>query len=396
MKKIENGVCAALGFKAGSIHCGIRKNQSKEDLALIVSDIPCSTAAVYTKNKVKAAPLRVTKEHLQNGQSQAIIINSGNANACNPKEMENARKEALCAAHYLHMDVEDVLVASTGVIGQILPIENIERSISSISLSTNNNFNVAKAIMTTDTKEKSVAVEFKMKDTICHIGGICKGSGMIHPNMGTMLAFITTDCKVEQSVLQECLLKNTKMTFNRISVDGDTSTNDMCIVMANGMAKNETFDLEVFDEALHYVMEELAKKIAADGEGAEKLMSVTVKNMDTQANAETLAMSVCSSSLVKAAMFGADANWGRVICALGYSGVDFDPSLVDICFQSKDTIYCCKDGKGLDFDEEKAKEILQQDSIEIICDMHAGSELCTCWGCDLTYDYVKINGDYRT
>lgn len=396
MKEIENGVCAALGFKAGSIHCGIRKNQTKEDLALIVSDVPCHTAAVYTKNKVKAAPLLITKEHLQNGLSQAIIVNSGNANACNPKEIENAKKEALCAAKYLHIDAEDVLVASTGVIGQVLPIENIEESVSSIVLSTNNNLNVAKAIMTTDTKEKSVAVEFKMKDTICHMGGICKGSGMIHPNMGTMLAFITTDCKVEQSILQDCLLKNTKTTFNRVSVDGDTSTNDMCIVMANGMAQNEEFDIEVFNEALHYIMEELAKKIAADGEGAGKLMSVTVQNMDTQENAETLAMSVCSSSLVKAAMFGADANWGRVICALGYSGVDFDPSLVDISFQSNDTIYCCKEGKGLDFDEEKAKEILQQDSIEIVCDMHAGNELCTCWGCDLTYDYVKINGDYRT
>lgn len=396
MKVIENGVCAAIGFQAGSIHCGIRKNQTKDDLALIVSDTLCQTAAVYTKNKVKAAPLLVTKEHLKNGVSQAIIVNSGNANACNSKEIENAQLEAQCAADYLDMDVKNVLVASTGVIGQVLPIEKIQEKVKEIDLSLKNNQSTAKAIMTTDTKEKSVAVEFKMGNIICHMGGICKGSGMIHPNMGTMLAFITTDCKVEQKVLQACLLDNTNKTFNHISVDGDTSTNDMCIVMANGMAQNEVFEKEKFDQALHFVMEELAKKIAGDGEGAGKLMTVTVKNVDTQENAETLAMSVCSSSLVKAAMFGADANWGRVICALGYSGVEFDPKLVDISFKSNDEICCCKEGKGLDFDEEKAKEILLQEEIEIVCDMHNGSESCTCWGCDLTYDYVKINGDYRT
>ena len=396
MKVIENGVCAAIGFQAGSIHCGIRKNQTKDDLALIVSDTLCQTAAVYTKNKVNAAPLLVTKEHLKNGVSQAIIVNSGNANACNSKEIENAQLEAQCAADYLDMDVKNVLVASTGVIGQVLPIEKIQEKVKEIDLSLKNNQSTAKAIMTTDTKEKSVAVEFKMGKTICHMGGICKGSGMIHPNMGTMLAFITTDCKVEQKVLQACLLDNTNKTFNHVSVDGDTSTNDMCIVMANGMAQNEVFEKEKFDQALHFVMEELAKKIAGDGEGAGKLMTVTVKNVDTQENAETLAMSVCSSSLVKAAMFGADANWGRVICALGYSGVEFDPKLVDISFKSNDEICCCKEGKGLDFDEEKAKEILLQEEIEIVCDMHNGSESCTCWGCDLTYDYVKINGDYRT
>ena len=280
MKVIENGVCAATGFKAGSIHCGIRKNQTKDDLALIVSDVICQTAAVYTKNKVKAAPILVTKEHLSNGLSQAVIVNSGNANACNPKEIENAKLEAQCAADTLNMDVENVLVASTGVIGQVLPIEKIQEKVSDIDLSVLNNLSVAKAIMTTDTKEKSLAVEFKMGNTICHMGGICKGSGMIHPNMGTMLAFITTDCKVDQKVLQACLLDNTNKTFNRVSVDGDTSTNDMCIVMANGMAQNDVFEKEVFDEALHFVMEELAKKIAADGEGAGKLMTVTVNGVD--------------------------------------------------------------------------------------------------------------------
>ena len=396
MKVIENGICAAIGFKAGSVHCGIRKNQTKDDLALIVSDTICQTAAVYTKNKVKAAPILVTKEHLKNGMSQAVIVNSENANACNPKEIENAKLEAQCAADYLNMDVENVLVASTGVIGQVLPIEKIQKKVKDISLSSYHNLNVAKAIMTTDTKEKSVAVEFKMGNTLCHMGGICKGSGMIHPNMGTMLAFITTDCKVEQTFLQSSLLNNTNKTFNRVSVDGDTSTNDMCIVMANGMAQNEVFDQDIFDEALHFVMEQLAKKIAADGEGAGKLMTVTVHGADTLENAETLAMSVCSSSLVKAAMFGADANWGRVICALGYSGVDFDPELVDISFKSNEEIFCCQGGKGLDFDEEKAKSILLQEEIEIICDMHSGNESCACWGCDLTYDYVKINGDYRT
>ena len=397
MKVIDGGVCAAKGFKAGAIHCGIRKNQSKDDLALIVSDTICTAAAVYTKNLVKAAPLQVTKEHLSDGLAQAVIVNSGNANACNAKEIENAKKEAGCAAHFLGISTQNVIVASTGVIGQELPIQCIENHVASITLSKDNNMAAAKAIMTTDTIEKSVAVEFEINGSTCHLGGICKGSGMIHPNMGTMLAFISTDCKIDQALLQKALNTNVKKTFNRVSVDGDTSTNDMCVVLANGhTGEIDESNYTIFEEALKYVMEQLAIKIATDGEGAGKLLSVTVKNMDTEANAETLAKSVVCSSLVKAAMFGCDANWGRVICALGYSGVAFDPNLVDIYFVSNDEIMCCKDGKGLDFDEDKAKKILEEDQIQIVCDMHAGQEACTCWGCDLTYDYVKINGDYRT
>ncbi len=398
MKVIDGGVCAAKGFKAGACHCGIRKNQSKDDLALIVSDVVCTTAAVYTKNLVKAAPLQVTKEHLKDGKAQAVIVNSGNANACNAKEIINAKKEAGCAAHLLGIPTENVVVASTGVIGQELPIQCIEDHVGEIVLSKENNMAAAKAIMTTDTIEKSVAVEFEIDGKTCHLGGICKGSGMIHPNMGTMLSFITTDCEIEKDLLQKALDSNVTKTFNRVSVDGDTSTNDMCVVMASGMAnaKIDESNYSVFLEALKYVMEQLAIKIASDGEGAGKLLSVSVKNMDTEENAEILSKSVCCSSLVKAAMFGCDANWGRVICALGYSGVDFDPNLVDISFVSNNEIVCCKDGKGLDFDEDLAKKILEQDHIQIVCDMHAGNENCTCWGCDLTYDYVKINGDYRT
>lgn len=402
MKVIEHGVCASLGFKTGACHCGIRKNQSKDDLALIVSDVPCQVGAVYTKNLVKAAPLKVTKEHLSDGIAQAIIVNSGNANACNPTEMETAQREALCAAKYLGLDVQDVIVASTGVIGQDLPVACIENAVDSIELSDANNMKAAKAIMTTDTIEKSVAVAFEVNGKTVHMGGICKGSGMIHPNMGTMLAFITTDCKIGHELIQKALLENVDKTFNRVSVDGDTSTNDMCIVMANGLACNEEVmedspGYDAFTSALHFVMETLAKKIASDGEGAGKLMSVTVQNMDCEEHAEALSMSVCSSSLVKAAMFGADANWGRVICALGYSGIEFDTNLVDISFVSNDmSILCCKDGKGLAFDEDLAKTILSGDEVEIICDMKMGNADCTCWGCDLTYDYVKINGDYRT
>ncbi|MDD7280677.1 bifunctional glutamate N-acetyltransferase/amino-acid acetyltransferase ArgJ [Floccifex sp.] len=402
MKIINGGVCAATGFMAGACHCGIRKNQAKDDLAIIYSQSLCQCAAVYTTNKVKAAPLKVTKEHLKNGMAQAIIVNSGNANACNESEMENANKEALCASKFLDCDVEDVVVASTGVIGQPLPIECIEQNIGNIELSNDNSLKAAHAILTTDTVEKTIAIEFEVNGTICHMGGICKGSGMIHPNMGTMLSFITTDCNIQASLLDEILHENVKKTFNRVSVDGDTSTNDMCVVMANGMAQNapvtkHTDSYPIFKEALRFVMEELAKKIAADGEGAGKFLTCTVKGAKTEEDAEKLAMSVCSSSLLKAAMFGADANWGRVMCALGYAGVDFDPESVDIYFKSNDEIIqCSKDGMALNFDEQKAKEILSNKEIEIISDLKQGNEQVSCWGCDLTYDYVKINGDYRT
>ncbi|MCF0106960.1 MAG: bifunctional glutamate N-acetyltransferase/amino-acid acetyltransferase ArgJ [Holdemanella sp.] len=402
MKVIQNGICAAKGFKAGACHCGIRKNQSKDDLAMIYSIQPCNCAATYTTNKVKAAPLKVTKNHLQNGIAQAVIVNSGNANACNPVEMENAELEAKVAADLLGIDTNDVIVASTGVIGQPLPIACIQENAHCIELSEAGNDKAAKAILTTDTVEKVIAVEFDIHGTTVKMGGICKGSGMIHPNMGTMLAFITTDCNISSDLLDEMIHDNVKKTFNRVSVDGDTSTNDMCVIMANGLAGNEEVSKEddsyaTFKEAFLFVMETLAKKIAADGEGAGKLMTSTVIHAANEAKAEVLSMSVCSSSLVKAAMFGADANWGRVICALGYSGEDFDPETVDIYFKSKKGIVqCCKDGKGLPFDEELAKEILLDDEVEIISDMKEGDAFVSCWGCDLTYDYVKINGDYRT
>lgn len=402
MKIIEGGVCASKGFKAGACHCGIRKNHQKDDLALIVSDTLCQCASVYTKNKVKAAPLKVTKQHLENGVAQAVIVNSGNANACNQLEMENAHREAKCAADFLKIKEEDVIVASTGVIGQVLPVSCIEENIGKIELSGDYNLKAANAILTTDTVEKTIAIEFEINGKICHMGGICKGSGMIHPNMGTMLAFITTDCLINSSLLKEMLLENVNKTFNRVSVDGDTSTNDMCVVMANGMAQNapvtkQTDSYNVFKEALRFVMEELAKKIASDGEGAGKFLTCTVKGAKSEQEAEKLAMSVCSSSLLKAAMFGADANWGRVMCALGYAGVEFDPYLVDVYFKSKDEmIQCSQNGMALDFDEDKAKEILSNSEIEIISDLKQGKFEVSCWGCDLTYDYVKINGDYRT
>ena len=402
MKEIQGGICAANGFSAGVVHSGIRKSRTKEDLALIVSSSPCDCAAVYTRNQVKADPLLVTKQHLADHRAQAIIVNSGNANACARNGHAHAVRACQGAAAHLGLDPQDVLVASTGVIGVELPIDRIEAAIPSIQLSKENNDLCARAILTTDTKEKVVAVTFTIDKTTCTLGGIAKGSGMIHPNMGTMLAFLTTDCAIDAQLLQTLLVRQTQVTFNRVSVDGDTSTNDMCIVMANGEAHNPKIVTEgeqsaVFEEALHYVMEALAKMIAADGEGAGRLMTCTVTNAADEHTAETLAMSICSSSLVKAAMFGADANWGRVLCAMGYSGAAFDPSTVSVRFASQvGVITVCEQGKGLVFDETLAKEILSQDAVEIIADLHQGTAQASCWGCDLTYDYVKINGDYRT
>ena len=402
LKVIEGGVCAAYGFQAGSCLCGIKQNATKDDVAMIFSKTICQVAATYTKNLVKAAPLKVTKKHLENGKAQAVIVNSGNANACNPVEIEMAEREAMAAAKALKVDINDVVVASTGVIGQPLPIECIEKNIDKLVLSDNGSDKAAVAIMTTDTVKKTIAVEFEINGVVCHMGGICKGSGMIHPNMGTMLCFITCDVNIDSTLIDEAIHENVKKTFNRVSVDGDTSTNDMCVVMCNGMAHNKLVNkaddsYELFKSALLFVMETLAKKIAADGEGAGKLMTCTVKGAASEEDGENLAMSVCSSSLVKAAMFGADANWGRVICALGYSGTEMNPDTVDIFFACKDKmIQCCKDGKALEFDEDLAKEILLSDEIEIISDVKMGNYEVSCWGCDLTYDYVKINGDYRT
>lgn len=398
MKGIEGGITAAKGYKTGAVHSGIRASQSKKDLAVIVSDVPCQAAAVYTSNIVKAAPLHITREHLGDGTAQAIVINSGNANACAPRGEENALREAQAAAKLLGLKTEDVLVASTGVIGQELPIEVIETAMGQIVL-TDDSADTAKAIMTTDTKMKQTAVEFALNGKTVHLGGIAKGSGMIHPNMGTMLCFVTTDAAISQSVLQQSLSKIVKKTFNRISVDGDTSTNDMCIVLANGLAGNEeiTQQNDVFDQALESVMKDLAVMIASDGEGASRLIISTVVNAADETQAETLAMSVASSSLFKAAMFGSDANWGRVLCAMGYSGAKFDPEKVDVLFQSDaGTVEVAKNGRGLDFDEDLAKKILSRDQVQVVMNLHEGDVSVTCWGCDLTYDYVKINGDYRS
>ena len=401
---IEGGVTAARGFSAAGIHCGIRKNRSKKDLALIFSDRPAAAAAVYTRNLVKGAPLTVTKRHLENGTARAIVCNSGIANTCAADGIETAEEMCRLAAEALGIDVMDVLPASTGVIGPSLPLAPIAAAMPALAaaLSETGSSEAAEAIMTTDTKVKTIAVEFDVDGTTCHIGGICKGSGMIHPNMGTMLCFITTDCAVSSEMIRKALLFNVKRTFNRVTVDGDTSTNDMCTVLANGMAGNaeitaEDPAYEAFREALQTVMQDLARKIAADGEGASKLMTCTVKGAKDEETAEVLAKSIAGSSLTKAAMFGSDANWGRVLCAMGYSGAAFNTEKVLVEFASKEgSIAVCEDGRGLDFDEALAKKILSQDEVEINVTLQEGSGSATCWGCDLTYDYVKINGDYRT
>lgn len=402
MKIIEGGVCAAKGFKAGALHCGIRKSQTKKDLAMIRSDCLCNAVAVYTKNQVKAAPVLLTKEHLADGKAQAVIINSGNANACAPFGMEHARRQGMAAARALEVEEENVVVASTGIIGQTLPVEAIEAHAAEMEMKYDNSLAAAEAIMTTDTKIKTFAVEFEAGGTLCHMGGICKGSGMIHPNMGTMLCFITTDCAISANMMKKALLFYVDKTFNRVTVDGDTSTNDMCVVMANGMAGNKeiTEENESYDaycEALHAVMKDLARKIAGDGEGASRLITCTVTGAEDEAKAEILAKSIASSSLTKAAMFGSDANWGRVLCAMGYSGASFDTKAVQIEFASAEgCISVCENGQGLDFDEALAKKILNQDEVEILVSLKEGCGTATCWGCDLTYDYVRINGDYRS
>ena len=402
MRECEGGVCAAAGFQAGAVLSGIKKGREKEDVAVIVSDCLCAAAGVYTTNRVKAAPVLFTRMALKGGTARAIIANSGNANACAPDGMENAVREAKAAAAVLGIPAEQVLVASTGVIGQRLPVECIETALPGITLSYDGSGAAARAIMTTDTKEKTAAVQFTAGGKTCRLGGICKGSGMIHPNMGTMLAFITTDCAIAQPLLSKALKKTVTRTVNRVTVDGDTSTNDMCLVLANGMAGNteiaeENEDYESFLQALHFVMETLAKKIAADGEGAERLMTCTVSGARDEDTAEALARAVCGSSLVKAAMFGGDANWGRVLCAMGYSGAEFDTEEVEVEFSSsKGTVLVCRDGKGVDFSEELAAKILKEDSVEILVTLKEGAGTASCWGCDLTYEYVKINGEYRT
>ena len=400
------GVCAAKGFKASGIHCGIRKNKAKRDLALIYSEVPASAAAVYTTNLVKGAPLTVTKKHLENGVAQAVICNSGNANTCNSNGIEIAEEMSALIASELNIPADDIIVASTGVIGQpldIAPIKNgIPALVSELGDDAEHSSHAAEGIMTTDTKEKSVAVSFKIGGKECRIGGIAKGSGMIHPDMATMLVFITTDCAISSEMLQKALSSDIASTFNMLSIDGDTSTNDMVSVMANGLAGNAPIeadgeDFDTFMKALNTVNVYLCKSIAGDGEGATKLLECKVSGAADENTAKTVAKSVVCSSLLKAAMFGADANWGRVLCAIGYSKANVNVNRIDVSFASdKGTILVCENGSGVDFSEEKAKEILLESAIDILIDLNSGSAEATAWGCDLTYDYVRINGDYRT
>ena len=403
MKQINGGVCAAKGFTANGIYCGIRKNKTKRDLALIYSEIPASAAAVYTQNLVKGAPLTVTKNNISNGVAQAVICNSGNANTCNANGIEIAEQTCKLVAKELGIAADDVVVASTGVIGQPLDITPIANGIPSLvaGLGDNNDY-ACEGIMTTDTKKKEIAFSFKVGGKECKIGGIAKGSGMIHPNMATMLVFVTTDCSISSEMLSKALSEDVKTSFNMVSVDGDTSTNDMVTILANGLAENETItsegkDFEAFCEALHAVTAYLCRMIAGDGEGATKLLECHTFGAVDENAARIAAKSVICSSLFKAAMFGADANWGRVLCAIGYSGADVDVSRVSVAFKSaKGEITVCKDGAGVPFSEEIAKEILLEDEIQIIIGLGDGAGEAYAWGCDLTYDYVKINGDYRT
>ena len=404
IKYIEGGVCAAKDFLAGGIHCGIRKNRTKKDLALIVSRTPASAAAVYTKNLVKGAPLTVTKKHIENGIAQAVICNSGNANTCNADGIQVAEQMSKALADAMHIDPTNVVVASTGVIGQPLDITPIAKGIPALlaSLDEQDCSAAAEGIMTTDTVKKEVAVEFELDGKICHLGGIAKGSGMIHPNMATMLVFITTDAAISPEMLQKALSADIENSFNMVSVDGDTSTNDMVTVLANGAAGNEMIIAEnaeyaIVCQALAAVTSNLCRMIAADGEGATKMLECIVTGATDTATAKTVAKSVICSSLLKAAMFGADANWGRVLCAIGYSGADVDVNKVDVSFRStKGTIPVCVNGAGIPFSEEIAKEILLEKNIDILVGLNSGKAGATAWGCDLTYDYVKINGDYRT
>lgn len=403
MKQINGGVCAAKGFTANGIHCGIRKNKTKRDLALIYSSVPAAAAAVYTQNLVKGAPLTVTKHHISDGRAQAMICNSGNANTCNANGIEIAEQTCELLAKEMGISPKDVIVASTGVIGQPLNITPIANGIPELvaGLGANSNY-ACEGIMTTDTKQKEISFAFEVDGVTCHIGGIAKGSGMIHPNMATMLVFVTTDCAISSEMLSLALCEDVKTSFNMVSVDGDTSTNDMVSIMANGLAGNKPITeqgkaFDAFCEALHAVTAYLCRMIAADGEGATKLLECIVTGAKDETAAKTVAKSVICSALFKAAMFGADANWGRVLCAIGYSGAEVDIHAVDVTFRSaKGEICVCVGGAGIPFSEEMAKEILLESEIQILITLHDGDGKATAWGCDLTYDYVKINGDYRT
>lgn len=403
IKEIQGGVCAPKGFKANGIHCGIRKNKAKRDFALIVSEVRAAAAGVYTSNLVKGAPVVVTKNNLTDGYAQAIICNSGNANTCNADGLEVANEMCRLVTEVGGIPASDVVVASTGVIGQKLDITPMRQHISELwqGLGDGGDF-AAEAIMTTDTVKKSVAVEFTLGGKICRIGAIAKGVGMVCPNMATNLIFITSDVAITSEMLQTALSEDVKTSFNMVSVDGDQSTNDTCCILANGLAGNQLISgkgsaFKSFCAALNYCTVKLSKMIAKDGEGATKLIECRVVGADRKCTAKAVAKSVIKSSLVKAAMFGEDANWGRVLCAIGYAGVKIDVNAVDVSFSSKSGEICvCKGGYGVDFSEEEAKTVLSQDEVTILINLNTGSSSATAWGCDLTYDYVKINGDYRT
>lgn len=406
-KVVDGGVCAAKGFRASGLYCGIKENPTKKnDIALIVSDVMCNAAGVYTSNKVKGAPVIVTKKNLaaSGGKAKAVIVNSKNANTCNADG--EAKADAMCrlVSDALGIKQEEVIVASTGVIGQILPLEPIEKAVPQLveKLAYDGNVEAATAIMTTDTVKKEYAVEFEIGGKVCHLGGMAKGSGMIHPNMATTLNFITTDCAVSAPMLQKALSEIVKITYNCLSVDGDQSTNDTCMLMSNGLAENpeinaEGADFDTFKGALYQVMANLTRMLAKDGEGATKLLTCICSSAPDLDTAIIVAKSVIRSPLFKCAMFGADANWGRVLCAIGYAEAEFDINKVDVDLGSKaGRIAVCRNGAGVDFSEDEAKKILTEDEIEIYIELNQGEAKATAWGCDLTYDYVKINGDYRS
>lgn len=404
VKFTDGGVCAPAGFKAAGTACGIKGTKDKKDLALIVSDVMCSAAAVYTTNKVKGAPLKVTRDNIADGKAIAVICNSGNANTCAPNGENIARETCRITAENLGVKPGDIAVCSTGVIGQELYIKPFEEGIPELTdkLSYEGSAEAAEAIMTTDTVPKEVAVEFSLGGKICRIGGIAKGSGMINPNMATMLSFITTDVKISPEILDGALKETVKTSYNQICVDGDTSTNDMVVVLANGLAGNETIDedgeaLAAFKEALSKVTISLAKKLARDGEGATKLIECRVKGATSDKQARAVSKSVIASDLLKAAMFGADANWGRVLCAIGYAPGDFSTDDIDVEMSSAaGRVRVCQGSRHKEYSEEEASKILAEEEIIISVDMHQGSGSAVAWGCDLTYDYVKINGDYRS
>ena len=411
MTTITGGVTAPKGFRASGLHCGVKDNfttpqPDKKDLAMVLSDVPCTAAGTYTRNVVKADPVLLTMKHLADGKARGVILNSGNANACAPRGMEHAVRMAEAAAAATGLAPEDFAVCSTGIIGVETNIEAIAKGIpplaAALSDSDQGSEDAALAIMTTDTRKKETAVTAEIGGKTVTVGAIAKGSGMIHPNMGTMLCVVTTDCAIDAALLQAMLREVVSKTFNRVTVDGDTSTNDTCVVLANGLAENAPItgpgpDYDAFYEALRAVCEYEARMIAGDGEGACRLVTCTVQGAESEEKAEVMAKAVVRSPLVKCAMYGADANWGRVLCAIGYSGADFDPADVEVRFLSDaGELTVCENGQGVVFDEDTALKVLSEKEIVILVTLREGSASCSCWGCDLTYDYVKINGDYRS